>query len=96
MVEVFQGLNNGPSLENLILKNTRVDCLYRREIGSWKEHQEFKASNGSDGDKFGKNVAISGKTWLLEHSLRIMAMVMSVCQCTYLRHREKHGWKINN
>ena len=68
--------------------------MYRRESESWKEDQEFKASNGSDGDKFCKMLAISGKTWLFEHSLRIMAMVLIVWQCTHLRHRDKHGWRI--
>ena len=39
--------------------------FYRRESGAWNQHQSLQASDGSDGDKFGRSVAMRGKTMIV-------------------------------
>ena len=68
--------------------------MYKIFLGAWDDCQLIQASDGSNGDWFGRSVSINEKIRVIGAPLRIMTIFLIAEQCIHLHCRAKHGRKI--
>ena len=65
--------------------------FYKIFLGAWDYRQTIQASDGSDGDFFGRSISINEKIMVIGQPVGIMAK-----QCMNLHCRVKHGRRRQN